>query len=292
MSYRTDSSAKAKRGFTLIELLVVIAIIAILAAILFPAFARARENARRASCQSNLKQIGLGILQYVQDYDETMPSGLINNADGNFMSFAAGQGWASQVYPYVKSAQIFGCPSDPTANGTNTNKMSYGYNPNVAHGPGSGFSNPDVWIVSKLSIFNATAKTILLTEVQGSASDPTSPTAVTSPIANGIFAASNGSNAGTQCATGPIGDRSAPATQGSPIEATCTSGTNGGGATATGRHLEGSNFAFADGHVKWLKGEKISPGINATTSTDDLTSNRAAGTESTNARWAGTYSVR
>jgi prepilin-type N-terminal cleavage/methylation domain-containing protein len=64
---------RKKRAFTLIELLVVIAIIAILAAILFPVFARARENARRSSCQSNLKQIGLGVLQYTQDYDETLP---------------------------------------------------------------------------------------------------------------------------------------------------------------------------------------------------------------------------
>lgn len=62
-----------RRGFTLIELLVVIAIIALLAAILFPVFARARENARRASCQSNLKQIGLSVVQYTQDYDETFP---------------------------------------------------------------------------------------------------------------------------------------------------------------------------------------------------------------------------
>ena len=64
---------KAKRGFTLIELLVVIAIISILAAILFPVFARARENARRASCQSNMKQAGLAFMQYTQDYDERLP---------------------------------------------------------------------------------------------------------------------------------------------------------------------------------------------------------------------------
>ena len=92
-------------GFTLIELLVVIAIIAILASILFPVFARARESARRTSCLSNLKQIGLGIIQYTQDYDETMP---MANWGGN-----AGDGfyWMDAVQPYVKSTQLFTCPS-------------------------------------------------------------------------------------------------------------------------------------------------------------------------------------
>ena len=89
-------------AFTLIELLVVIAIIAILAAILFPVFARARENARRSSCQSNLKQIGLGILQYAQDYDEKYPTG----ADSASLS------WQQKTQPYLKSAQIFVCPSN------------------------------------------------------------------------------------------------------------------------------------------------------------------------------------
>ena len=103
-----------KRGFTLIELLVVIAIIAILAAILFPVFARARENARRASCQSNLKQIGLGLIQYSQDYDETLvaygyatggtPFLASNPATGNYK-------WMDAIYPYVKSEQVYNCPS-------------------------------------------------------------------------------------------------------------------------------------------------------------------------------------
>jgi prepilin-type N-terminal cleavage/methylation domain-containing protein/prepilin-type processing-associated H-X9-DG protein len=101
----------SRRGFTLIELLVVVAIISLLAAILFPVFARARENARRASCMSNMKQIGLGIMQYVQDYDEKYP----------FMSSDAIEGFASyvgqpynlwrQIYPYTKSWQIITCPS-------------------------------------------------------------------------------------------------------------------------------------------------------------------------------------
>jgi prepilin-type N-terminal cleavage/methylation domain-containing protein/prepilin-type processing-associated H-X9-DG protein len=92
-----------KRGFTLIELLIVIAIIALLAAILFPVFARARENARRSSCSSNLKQIGLGLMQYTQDYDERfVPNDGINPVR---------RAWQDRLMPYLKSEQIFLCPS-------------------------------------------------------------------------------------------------------------------------------------------------------------------------------------
>ena len=92
-------------GFTLIELLVVIAIIAILAAILFPVFARARENARRTSCLSNMKQLGLGLTQYTQDYDEMLP--LVCN-DNNGCAYT----YFEQIYPYVKSDEVAFCPSD------------------------------------------------------------------------------------------------------------------------------------------------------------------------------------
>ncbi len=91
-----------KRGFTLIELLVVIAIIAILAAILFPVFARAREKARQSSCQSNVKQLGLGLLMYLQDYDERM---VLWNAGPE------GAGWAKLIQPYLKNVQLLYCPS-------------------------------------------------------------------------------------------------------------------------------------------------------------------------------------
>src|SRR6476659_7951599 len=104
-----------KNAFTLIELLVVIAIIAILAAILFPVFARARENARRSSCQSNLKQIGLGLLQYAQDYDERLPFffyGVDGNATDPPTVANPRYKWMDAIYPYVKSEQIFACPSD------------------------------------------------------------------------------------------------------------------------------------------------------------------------------------
>src|SRR5213083_1134225 len=96
-------------GFTLIELLVVIAIIAILAAILFPAFAMARENARRASCQSNLKQIGLGIIQYNQDYDDTMPPSYATPINDPYPYGGSGNTngvwlWMHIIAPYTKSS--------------------------------------------------------------------------------------------------------------------------------------------------------------------------------------------
>ena len=115
-----------RKGFTLIELLVVIAIIAILAAILFPVFAKAREKARSASCMSNLKQIGLAARMYVQDYDEMFPSSRIVPGTqahwGDYGWMVANgvqtitdtqlQGYPSLLQPYIKNTQIFWCPSD------------------------------------------------------------------------------------------------------------------------------------------------------------------------------------
>ena len=118
-----------RRGFTLIELLVVIAIIAILAAILFPVFAKAREKARQASCLSNMKQIGLGLMQYAQDYDERLPQAgwaetiiFPNGASG-------GHTWFMRIYPYVKNLQVFNCPSATYAwAGEPSTSIKYGLN--------------------------------------------------------------------------------------------------------------------------------------------------------------------
>ena len=109
------------KGFTLIELLVVVAIISILAAILFPVFARARENASRASCMSNMKQIGLGMMMYVQDNDERYPT--YNTVTDGVAPDAAHGGawlgtywfWFNSIFPYVKSVQVFVCPSSGSA---------------------------------------------------------------------------------------------------------------------------------------------------------------------------------
>ena len=109
VSSSTSRSRKGfTSGFTLIELLVVIAIIAILAAILFPVFQKVRENARRATCQSNEKQLGLGVLQYVQDYDEKM-------IPREVATVGAGTGiaWSQLMQPYIKSQNVFQCPSNP-----------------------------------------------------------------------------------------------------------------------------------------------------------------------------------
>src|SRR5262245_35716249 len=103
-----------RRGFTLIELLVVIAIIAILAAILFPVFARAREKARQISCMSNEKQLSLAILTYIQDYDEALPPR--QNGDPNPLPAIAaaggGSNWKTILYSYTKSLDVYACPSN------------------------------------------------------------------------------------------------------------------------------------------------------------------------------------
>ncbi|BDI34444.1 hypothetical protein CCAX7_64950 [Capsulimonas corticalis] len=141
-----NPNVKSKTGFTLIELLVVIAIIAILAAILFPVFAKAREKARQISCVSNLKQIGLGITQYVQDYDETYPVCRLGDASST--------PWHSLIMPYVKSTGVFKCPDDSDStfvSGTNnTIPTSYvashgGFNNSYLYG-GPGPINPDASI--------------------------------------------------------------------------------------------------------------------------------------------------
>jgi len=132
-----------RRAFTLIELLVVIAIIAILAAILFPVFAKAREKARQSSCSSNLKQLGLGFTQYVQDYDERLP------AAGKYQDQPGAAGWTpgnagtpysdtpttvacdvtkGAIYTYVKSAQVYVCPSDKHGR---AKLLSYSMNQNL-----------------------------------------------------------------------------------------------------------------------------------------------------------------
>ncbi len=120
---------RGRRGFTLIELLVVIAIIAILAAILFPVFARARENARKSTCQSNLKQLALGVLQYAQDYDEMLPMNYNDDTP------AVWRHWHERTAPYLKNTGVLTCPSQPSL------AVGYGANNWVMVGSHNAVSN-------------------------------------------------------------------------------------------------------------------------------------------------------
>ena len=203
-----------RKGFTLIELLVVIAIIVILAAILFPVFARARENARRSSCQSNLKQLALGVAQYTQDYDESFP--FIRDYTSSTTGYRGF--WSKWIMPYVKSEQIFDCPS---VSGTVAplNEFSEGY---FDYGANSGLLyEANFNSVKRLSQLEKPAEMPMLGD--------NNRTASTAELNTGKFFIHRPSDGVTQYMN-LVGDR----------------------------HLETCNLAFADGHVKSFKMNKLS----------------------------------
>lgn len=224
-------------GFTLIELLIVISIIALLAAILFPVFNRARENARRASCQSNLKQIGLGLTQYLQDYDETF--GPVTVGVYSLASTAAGSTpdrykWMDAIFPYVKSEQIFNCPSHSTTElykfRDGTNYGSYAMN-GTYYVYGDAYNAPSSFldgsgVIVKLAQAQAPATTAWVTDGLGGAIGYTfltegEPNSSSSQYTIGI--------AGGQRQLESIAER----------------------------HLETTNILYVDGHVKAAKLEKL-----------------------------------
>jgi len=283
------------QGFTLIELLVVIAIIAILAAILYPVFAQAREKARTISCLSNEKQIGLALAQYTQDYDEKNPNGV------NYY-FPGGNGWAGQIYPYVKSVNVYRCPNEFTPNAP----VSYAYNSNNTAPTGT---TVDSYSISQ---YNAPSKTVLLAEVQGnyawgySVSDPGSSTSSDAYVGNG-------SNGGSPAGFGVDGwsqpniNLNGQGTWTSPRSLQWATGylrntstaDHAVYAAATGRHQGGSNFIMADFHAKWMKPDAVSAGVTNASSTDcggatDPTAmgTMASGTECSDSSIAATFSLK
>ena len=225
-----------KHAFTLIELLVVIAIIAILAAILFPVFARARENARRSSCSSNLKQIGLGIIQYQQDYDERFPP-------RHFGGETDGISWRVITQPYLKSAQVFACPSNTgntlptTYNPTNTIiPISYACN-------GAGNANAAVGVIDngyRTNIGGNSPMTDLTGEAIASVASASQVVLVTE--ADGVWAYPEINMAGSSA---DVANRSFKG------------------------HLGQVNFLFCDGHVKSLKPTATGTPVNMWTIEDD-----------------------
>ena len=247
----TKCNRTRKHGFTLIELLVVIAIIAILAAILFPVFAKAREKARQITCASNEKQIGLGILQYVQDFDETYP---VNNGPSEGSNCC---GWADAITPYTKASGIFKCPDDPSSFAAPQVAISYAINFNLIYLTGGN----GLTAVS-LARQSAPASTILVMEVQGRPYDPTANY-------GGDYSPS-GNLSGGFWGGGLPNNNGAYAT-GDPPGKTLTlipAGTI---------HTSGSNFLACDGHVKYLTPSRISGGIDAATPAGALNTNSESG---------------
>jgi prepilin-type N-terminal cleavage/methylation domain-containing protein/prepilin-type processing-associated H-X9-DG protein len=241
-----------KRGFTLIELLVVIAIIAILAAILFPVFARARENARKSSCQNNLKQITIGFKQYINDFDERYPIPAVTTNPGATPPY----GWGDALQPYLKNDQVFQCPSDAGEAGTSAvaGYSDYYYNNNFLIQNATN----NTWRGANESVLGGSSQTILVGD-----GGYTSNAATGSSRYVWCGDSTTGGLAGTNTSEAP------PITNGAAnTNAICTvagaSVVNGAqvnavlpGSPANSYssiiHLDGANYGFADGHVKWYR---------------------------------------
>jgi prepilin-type N-terminal cleavage/methylation domain-containing protein/prepilin-type processing-associated H-X9-DG protein len=206
-------------AFTLIELLVVIAIIAILASILFPVFARARENARRSSCASNMKQLALAVMMYVQDYDDGLPAYSHNGS-------ATWNRIYTSLVPYVKNDQIYRCPSAPTSTlaASHVYGTQYGF-------PWQNGSDTR-WVVSPANY----AGTMKLDAV---------PDAVRTCLIGETW-----NSGGLVSGKERYWDLGWSQTQ---FRVTASTWDQ----LRPDRHLDGANYAFTDGHVKWLSQKTV-----------------------------------
>jgi prepilin-type N-terminal cleavage/methylation domain-containing protein/prepilin-type processing-associated H-X9-DG protein len=226
------SQPAVHKAFTLIELLVVIAIIAILAAILFPVFGRARENARRSSCQSNMKQIGLGILQYVQDYDETYP--MSNKNTTTYTESGGGTGlWMVNTYPYVKSTQIYACPSGAKGISAKYDGASGG----TLDFPLKNQLGANEWVI----LPNLSTTTVKISQIPQAS--------LLGMIADSTLASWNNP-------WRVINANGVPYSEPTGID------------PSFARHFDGTNILYADGHVKYQDNRRITKGQVTTTTGD------------------------
>ena len=218
---------RGKRGFTLIELLVVIAIIAILAAILFPVFSRAREKARTASCQSNLKQLALAMRMYSNDWDEQFPEWNW----GRDRNTPWARIWYWQIFPYVKNRDVYRCPSRPHHDVTYYHNprfpWSYGYNEPISAGCCGGRGN-DIPQMTHI------AEVLLLGDCRHCLGG-------WHPGPEGLLWRYIVIRRWLNCRCGSGPDRTLLQQYGDEVPP----------------HSGGSNIAFADGHVKWMQWRNI-----------------------------------
>jgi prepilin-type processing-associated H-X9-DG protein/prepilin-type N-terminal cleavage/methylation domain-containing protein len=256
---RRRSTAAARPGFTLIGLLVVIGIIAILAAILFPVFAQAREKARSSSCLSNLKQLGLGCMMYAQDYDETLPIGGINNSALPNPNVTR---WFKDVAPYIKNIIIRNCPSHPfqlnDSSIASDFRSCYGINYSLARF----HTLPSTGVPRTVPLANikAPAGLVLLSDVAQLDADRSTSAYDALPSADNRnpqtwlrYAVNNSDwNFSGPYTWNDAEDRAAP-----------TFGYRDGVAESNymrrpvALHQGGANVAFCDGHAKWYKLEQL-----------------------------------
>ena len=216
-----------RRAFTLVELLVVIAVLAILAVILFPLFARPRCELVRSPCQNNLKQIALGFKQYGNDFNNRYPLVTVTSGSSNGVP---PYGWADALQPYIRNTQVYQCPSDTYEGNDDPTKIGYTdywYNANfvirIVTRKGT-----VIWTGANEPMLGSVAQTIIAGDGGNSAGKPTGDARYNICGDGTSLTRSN-----QVCATSPIGLASFPSAQ---------------------IHLEGANFAYADGHVKWLRG--------------------------------------
>jgi len=252
------------RAFTLIELLVVIAIIAILAAILFPVFAKVREKARQISCLSNQKQLALGYMQYVQDNDETY--------EFSELWGGAGRGWAGRIYPYVKSAQVYICPDDSvTRFPWSQKKISYAQNSIISSDTpwwtwtNDGHGNYTGTNTATMATLVAPANTVLLYEASGSLGGNATYAEPTSSLPQSNWSSLNSGDVTDPTEVGDTAGTGANLAWQIPVAADRHQNY-----TITGTKLVGgANFVLADGHAKWLRVSPENAGAGGQVSVGD-----------------------